>query len=391
MKQKFLTPRLMIAFITFMNMFIPLSTDLYLPALPEMGTYFAVDNFLVSLTLTIFFFVFAVAMVLFGPLCDKYGRKSILIIGTLIYTVASFLCAVSINIYILLIGRFFQAVGGGAMITIATVLIKDCFRGPLMSKILAITQALGVIAPMAAPLIGGFLLTFTSWRGAFFLLTFLGAVNLILSLMFTETLKIENRYQGKILNSLTLLLQVAHQKQFMLILIMFSLLAAPYMAYLSVSSFIYIEFFGLTAQEYSYFFAINSAAAVLGPILYLRLKTFMSTTNLVNFCFCISILSGTLILFFGKISALIFLMSFLLFTIIESVARPFGMDILLRKTKENVGTAASMINFVPTLFGSLGMIIGPLPWSNFITGLGIIILSATFLSVIMFQTVKSNM
>lgn len=319
---------------------------------------------------------------MFGPLSDKYGRKPILVGGTVIYTLASITCILSPNIYILLAGRFFQAVGAGAIITIATVLIKDCFTGNLMSKILAITQALSVIAPMAAPIVGGFLLTITDWRGSFCLLTALGIINLSLALLFTETLKPEHRYKGEIFKSLTLLLEVGKQKIFMLILIMFSILAAPYMAYLSVSSFVYIEFFGLTAQQYSYFFCANSAAAVLGPMLYLRLKNFMSNVKILYICFAVAGLSGLLVYFVGTLSAIIFLCSFLLFTVIEAVTRPFAMDILLRRTKENAGTAASMINFVPTLFGSLGMMLGPLPWSNFIHGLGIILISATCISVV---------
>ena len=382
-RQKHLSPKAMIAFITFMNMYPPLSTDMYLPALPEMGEYFGADNFLVSLTLTIFFLVFAVSMILFGPLSDKYGRKPVLVFGTVIYTLASILCIFSPNIYILLTGRFFQAVGSGAIITISTVLIKDCFSGSLMSKILAVTQAFGVIAPMAAPIIGGFLLTITDWHGSFYLLTFLGIINLSLALLFTETLKQENRYQGKTFKSLTLLWEVGKQKIFMLILIMFSILAAPYMAYLSMSSFIYIEFFKLTAQEYSYFFCANSAAAVFGPMLYLRIKNFMSNVKILYICFAVSAVSGFLVFFVGTFSAFVFLISFLLFTVIESVARPFAMDILLRRTKENVGTAASMINFIPTLFGSLGMMLGPLPRSNFIHGLGIILLTATGLSILL--------
>ena len=372
-----------------MNMFIPLSTDLYLPALPEMGKYFSANEFLVGMTLTIFFFVFAVSIVLFGPLSDKYGRKKILLAGTLIFSFSSLSCAMASNIYFLIAGRFFQALGAGAIITVATALIKDCFRGSIMAKILAITQALGVIAPMAAPLIGGFLLNFTSWRGAFFLLTFLGILNFFVACLLTETLPKEKRFKGNIFSSLMLLVKLGKQKNFMIILIMFSILAAPYMAYLSSSSFIYVGYFSLTAQTYSYFFAINSAAAVLGPILYLKLKIFMSNERLTELCFFISLLSGFLVIFPGNFSAWAFLLSFLPFTIIESVARPFAMEILLNKAKDNVGTASSMINFVPTLFGSFGMALGTLPYENFIDGLGMIILVSTFLSIFLFKFVKN--
>lgn len=389
-RQHYLSPRLMIFFIAFMNMFIPLSTDLYLPALPEMGNYFSAGQGLVSLTLTVFFFVFAVSLVLFGPLSDKYGRKPVLVAGAALYTAASLGCALAPDIYLLIAGRIFQAVGSGAVITVSTALIKDCFRGAVMTKILAITQALGVIAPMAAPLIGGFLLTFTSWRGSFFLLTALGTVNLILALLLTETLLPSRRYQGKVLSSLSLLLEVGKQKSFMQILVMFSLLSAPYMAYLSLSSFVYIETFALSAQEYSYYFAVNSAASIAGPFLYLQLRQRLSKFSLARLCFSVAAVSGVLVLLPGHGGPLPFLLSFLPFTAIGAVARPFSMNWLLEETREHVGTASSVINFVQTLFGSLGMMAGSFPWNDSISGLGIIILAAVSMAVLLWQRVRKS-
>ena len=387
-RQKYLSISAMIAYIAFVNMFVPLSTDVYMPALPDMSGYFSASEFLVSLTLTIFFFVFALSMVLFGPLSDKYGRRPILIFGAAIYTIASFACAVSADIYFLLVGRFFQAVGSGALVTVATAVIKDCFRGKVMAQILAITQSLGVIAPMVAPLVGGVLLTFTDWRGSFYLLTILGTINLIVAFLFCETLPEQRRYHGGVFNSLTLLLEVGKKKYFMAALIMFSLLSAPFMAYLSASSFIYIENFGLTAQEFSYFFAANSAASIAGPMLYLQLKNLMSNVGILRLCYLVAMTSGILVLSVGKMQAVMFLLAFLPFTAIGAVARPFAMQILLLEAKENVGTASSIINFVPTLFGSLGMMLGTMPWSNFIDGLGIIITTSTALSILLWILIR---
>lgn len=387
-RQKFLTLSAMISYIAFVNMFVPLSTDVYMPALPEMGKYFAASEFLVGMTLTIFFFVFAVSMVLFGPMSDKFERRPILIFGATIYTVASFSCAISADIYFLLAGRLFQAVGAGALVTVSTAVIKDCFRGKIMTRILAITQALSVIAPMAAPLVGGFLLTFTDWRGSFYLLTFLGAVNLFVAFLFCETLPEQKRYRGNVFKSLILLSDLARKKYFMAVLIVFALMSAPFMAYLSASSFIYIEQFSLTAQEYSYFFALNASASIAGSILYLRLKNILSNVRLLQMCYVTAMISGILVLTFGNSGAVMFLLSFLPFTVIGSVSRPFAMQLLLLEAKENVGTASSMINFVPTLFGSLGMMLGTLPWANFINGLGIIIATSTALSIVLWIFIR---
>ncbi len=378
----------MVAFITFINMFVPLSTDLYLPALPEMGGYFSASQSLVSLTLTAFFFTFAISMVLFGPLSDKYGRKPILVFGAALFSAASLLCAFAGDICTLIAGRVLEAIGAGALITCATALIKDCFQGRLMGKILAITQSLAVIAPMAAPIMGGFLLTFTSWRGAFFLLTFLGLVNLAVALLLTETLLPEKRFAGRVAGSLVLLWEQARQKRFMLTAVMFALLSAPFMAYLSVSSFVYIEMFGLTAQQYSYCFSLNAFASVLGPALYLRMKSAMSSTKILYVSFLAALASGFLVLFAGPLGAFCFLFSFIPFTVISSVIRPFSMELLLNQAKKNTGTASSMINFVHTLFGSAGMMLGTLPWGNFVVGLALIMLAAAALATAMSFAVR---
>ncbi|MBO4401313.1 MAG: Bcr/CflA family efflux MFS transporter [Selenomonadaceae bacterium] len=386
-RQKYLSQAALIVSITFMCMYPPFATDMYLPALPEMGRYFGASEFLVGMTLTIFFLMFALSMVVFGPISDKYGRKPILIFGSGIFMLASVACALAPDIYVMLAGRFLQGVGSGAVITVATAVIKDCFRSKILTRILVITQSLGVIAPMAAPLIGGFLLRFTDWHGAFYVLILLGAMNLVLSCLYTETLPPEKRYKGSVFDSFKLLKNLAEQKAFMTPLIMFALLSLPFMAYLSVSSFVYMENFKLSAQEYSYFFAANASTSVMGPIIYLKLKDLMSNERLIEFCFLVSVISGVAVLIPGHWSAWAFLFSFLPFTVIGTVARPFAMEILLNRAKENVGTASSMINFVPSLFGSMGMALGTLPWGDFVSGLAIIILGATACSIFMFRFV----
>lgn len=386
--KKNLPDRFMVIFIAFMNMFVPLSTDLYLPALPEMSGYFSVSQSLVSLTLTLFFVFYAISMILLGPLSDKYGRRPILLFGTSVYTLASVLCAMAPNIYVLIGARIVEAIGSGAIITVSTALVKDIFSGSKMKKILAVTQALGVIAPIVAPVIGGFLLTFTAWHGAFVLLSVLGAINFILACLLTETLLPQSRYQGTMIHSLSLLLEVAHRKDFMLLLLVFACFSTPFMAYINLSSFIYVEHFGLSAQTYSHFYAINASFSILGPFLYLKLSRRLSKFRLTYICFALAVFSAIAMLAVGRDGAVVFLMCYVPYTLANSFTRSHSMNWLLSITDNNAGTASSVIKFMQTMFGSFGMMAAALPWPDYIHGLNVIMIFAVMLSFVLWQLVQ---
>ena len=117
----------------------PLATDLYMPALPELVTYFHTTTSMTSFTMTIFFIFMALGTLIFGPLSDKYGRKPILLISTLLTMICSFTCAFAPSITFLIVIRAIQALGAGGMIAIGSTLVKDSFEGSEMEKVLSIT------------------------------------------------------------------------------------------------------------------------------------------------------------------------------------------------------------------------------------------------------------
>ena len=380
-KQKFLGMKGLVLFITLMNMFIPLSTDLYLPALPTMSTYFHVSSALTNLTLVSFFFFYAVGTLFWGPMSDKYGRKKILLIGTIFYVFASAACAASLNVYMLIAARIVQGIGAGAITAVSMALIKDCFSGKQRETILAIVQSVAGLAPMIAPVLGAILLQFTDWRGSFIVLTVVGLLCLLLAFLYQETLSDEERYEGTVLGSLGRLVAVGKNIGFLVPCIIFSLYNLAFMGYIAMSSYIYVDVFGLSEQLYSYFFAANAALSMIGPMLYVRFMTGFDKKKFALTCFAMYAVCGIFIVVLGGNAPFLFWLGFAPFSLAGTITRPFGTNIMLDQQSGDTGSASSLINGVATVLGSVGMMCAAM-WDNIVAGLGIMICLTGIVSIL---------
>lgn len=389
-QQKYLKKKGLITLIAVMNMIVPLSLDMYLPAVPHMTQVFDTSESVVNFTLVGFFFFMAVGILLFGPLSDKYGRKSMLLLGTGVYAIFSAACAIAPTIGFLIVARIVQALGAGCMMAVSTALIKDSFEKRTRDVVLAVVQAMAVIAPMLAPIVGAWIVTVSGWRMTFWVLVAMAILCFTAVLLLQETIPAEERNKGSVLSSLGGLYKVGKNTGFSLFLLTVGVLSAPYMAYISVCSYIYIDFFSLSETTYSYFFAVNSAAAILGPVAYLRLNARIGAKSFMNIAVILSLVCGLLLIFFGSIAPLVFLLCFLPFTIAESAVRPFSTAILLNQQESDIGSASALINFTHTVLGSFGMVLGTAGWSSFIIGLGTILAGGSVLALIGWITLRKS-
>lgn len=372
-RQPILGKKGLVVFISLMNMFIPLSTDMYLPALPNMSAYFNCSSSITNLTLSGFFLFYAVGILFWGPLSDRYGRKTILLVGSTMYMICSISCALSVNIYFLILARILQGIGAGGITSISMAVIKDCFSGKKREAILAICQSVSGLAPMIAPLIGAQIIKYTDWRVTFWALALISVVNLILTLLFQETLDEDERYNGTIIGSIGRLVTVSKNKSFIIPAVIFSLNSLPFLGYIAVSSYIYVNYFGLGTEVYSYFFAANALVSLCGPFIYVRFLGNVNKRVFASIILGVSTISGILVMTVGTLAPVLFWLSFVLMSLSGTVMRPFATNTLLNQQKGDTGSASSIISTLFTVLGSIGMSITSLQWGNTVVGLGIVI------------------
>ncbi|MBP2132216.1 DHA1 family bicyclomycin/chloramphenicol resistance-like MFS transporter [Methanomicrobium sp. W14] len=368
--QKFLGDKGILGLIVLLSAFVPLSTDLYLPALPGMADYFNAPVSIVNLTLILFFIFFSMGMLFWGPLSDKYGRKPVLLTGLVIYIAASCACALSWDIWHLVLFRVLQAVGGSAASAVATAMVKDVYEGRKRESALAVVQSMVVLSPALAPVIGAFMLPYTSWPGLFWTLAAIGGISLFGSLLLEETNK--KRYTGSIAGSFGRLAVVLKNPGFTSLLLVFSLVSTASLAFIADSSYIFVDDFGLSEKMYSFYFAINALFLIAGPFLYIRLSKTYSRLSIITLSFIVMIASGALVSIIGNFSPLLFTLALIPSSLMGSCVRPSGTYLMLEQQKEDTGSASSLINCSGLIFGSLGMTLVSISGENLVLSIGII-------------------
>ena len=368
-KQKYFGDRSIIAMLALLSAFPPLSIDLYLPALPRVMAVFGASQSLVNLSLSLFLVFFALGILVWGPVSEKYGRKPILRIGLTLYVLGSAGCALSSNVTLLILSRVVQAFGGGAAEAVATSMVKDMYSGRKRESVLAVVMAMVVVAPVVAPVIGAIILKYMSWNAIFWVLAGIGTVSLFLSLLLEETL--EMRYSGSLGHSLGRLAVVLKNPGFSILLAIFSLVPLPMLAFIAASAFVYIRGFGMTEETYSYYFGFNALGALVGPLLYMRLSRRVSPGNIIAACFGLITISGIVLNVTGSTSPMAFALTMVTATVAMSLMRPPTANLLLSQQEGDTGSAAALINFMGLFMGSVGMFLISLETDGLIPTLGL--------------------
>ena len=239
--------------------FGPLSIDMYLPSLPSIALDLSTNVAAVQKTITIFLIGFSVGMLVYGPLSDRYGRKRLLMIGMVIYVLATLGCIFANQIEHLQIFRLLQALGGASASVLSRALVRDIFSNDEIPKILSIMHIITMIATLVAPLLGALIVEYAHWSGIFIFLLVYSLLCMCWSQVSIQAPKPSQAATG-ILQNYKTVLSNRHAWGFML---SNSFSFGAMFAYITASSFVFIHYYGFSAQQYAYLFAGNIFSIII--------------------------------------------------------------------------------------------------------------------------------
>lgn len=362
--------KMTVPLLALLSAFPPLTTDMILPAIPSLAKSWNVSLSLINLNLVFFFVTYGLFLLFYGPISDRFGRRRPLLVGIAVYIVTSLLGAFVSSAPMLIGTRILQAAGAAAGSSISMAMTKDIFIGQERERILAYIAVIMGLAPMLAPVIGGWILLYLSWHWIFFMEALMGIVAMFGVLRFPETLPVVSETPlSQVMNTYGRLLL---NPSYMIMVLVMSVSFFPLFSFIAGSSAIYINEFGLSEQKYSYFFAFNALALMIGAFSCLRLIRSVNSKHLMTIGFAGVFLGGIFLLFMGKHGPWSFALPMFMVSFSLGLSRPPSNHLVLEQVDRDIGSASSMLIFTYFAFGAVSMWFISLEWADKIPVLGTI-------------------
>lgn len=246
-----------------------LSIDMSLPAMPQLQETFGAGVSAVQLTLSVFLVGFALGQIFCGPLSDRWGRRPVLLAGLALFTLAGLLCAFSTSLAMLVAARFVQGVGASVGPVVARAIVRDRFDSRKAASVLSQMTQVMIVAPLLAPTLGGYLLVNMGWPAIFAVLGVSGAlISLVCWRFLPETARPKqidddaetSRMRGSLREVLKHRASLRHA-------LTTCFAYAGMFAYVGSSPFVLIDGFGVSEENFGYFFALTALALLVSATL----------------------------------------------------------------------------------------------------------------------------
>lgn len=337
----------------------PFAVDMYLPAFTELATDLGTSAASVQLTLTAFLVGLAAGQLLIGPFSDRFGRRAPLVVATAITVVVTVVCALAPTIWLLIAMRFVQGLTASSGLVIGRAVAADRTEGAATARIFTLFSAIGGIAPVVAPLLGGVLVS-AGWRAEFwalsaiFLLMFLGAL-----LVVPESLPPERRHIEGVAGTLRTLRGIASDRGYLGYILAFALGFAGMMSYISASPFVIENVLSMSNRAYTIVFATNAAGMVVAGVVISRLVGRFGPGPILRVGQAVILVAATALLVLLAAGAPAALVLPVLFVLVAATPMVMGTAsaLAIGRARHAAGTASALMG---ALQFTLGAVVSPL-------------------------------
>ena len=360
----------------------PISTDTYLPSLPAIAIRLDASIATAQLTLSVFLVGFAFAQIVYGPFSDRFGRKPVLMIALGVFSVATLACALATSIEMLIVARFFQALGAAGPVVLSRSIVRDLYEGRRAGTELSRMGTIMGLMPAVAPTFGGVVDALFGWRAVFLAVFLLGAVILALVIFkLPETLRERTEtaltprsfFQGfgPVITDAGYRVHVA--------IVCFTY--AGIFTFVSASSFVFQNIYGMSAVGFGMVFGICALAYVAGTLLGQRLLQRLGVARALGIgCGFLAVggIAMVVALAIGLDRPLAIIPPAMIYMAGVGQTLPQAMAGALMPFAKGAGAASSLLGFSQMVFAALvgvavGMAMGDTPWplALFLCGCGV--------------------
>ncbi|NES26890.1 Bcr/CflA family efflux MFS transporter [Micromonospora terminaliae] len=333
----------------------PLSLDMYLPAFPAMTRDLGADQAGIQLSLTTCLIGLAVGQFVTGPLSDRWGRRRPVLIGVVAYTLLALACAAAPSAPMLAAARFAQGLAGGMGVVVARAVVRDLYSGRAAAKYFSRLTLVFGVAPVAAPSVGSLVLRFGDWRAVFLTLAGIGLLQSVaVALRLPETLPAERRSTGGLVATARTMRSLVADRVYLGYALTQGFAFAGLFAYISGSSFVFQDVFGVSAAAFSLIFGLNALALVATGQANARLldrfhpRRLLATALVVGMVAAAGVLTGALA---GSLAVV----AVALFAFVGSLGMvtPNSTALALDAHARHAGTAAALMGAVQSVVGAV--------------------------------------
>lgn len=243
-------PLLLILILTPFVFSFAFGLDIYIPIIPQMTAIFDTTPSMVQLTMSLFLFVTGAGQLLIGPLSDRWGRKPIFYLASLLYAAGSLCCAFAPSIAWFIFFRIVSGFGACGMLVTSFAVVRDLYSSDKSAKIYSYLNGAVGISPTFAPILGGYLAVTFGWQSVFFSLAFLGCAAFLITSFFIQETHVEPSSVSAVRY-----LPIIQNRQFLVFAILAGLAESVFFCFFSISPFIIIGLHGVPTEEFGFYFA----------------------------------------------------------------------------------------------------------------------------------------